>query len=83
MNNYSPRTYVNQYSVVSHCPAILGRVFGFIGIPGFKAKAVSVIPSSKGTAVTIVSWNGLTRNTLVEPVEPTKESLDSVVRRFM
>jgi len=81
--NYSPRTVVSSYRVESHCPAILGRAFGAIGIPGFRAQAVSVTPSHLGTAVSVTGWNGLVRNELIEPVQPTKVALDRVVRRFM
>lgn len=81
--NYSPRTVVSEYTVESHCPAIIGRVFAWLGVPGFRSRAVTTVPSPLGTAVSVTGWNGITVNDLVEPVEPTRESLDRVVRRNM
>ena len=84
MNDYTPRTTIAYYIVRSHCPACIGWVFGWLGVPGFLAHTVVISSSEEETMVNVRSWSGGWSSIKLGPVsEPTSESLNSLARKFM
>ena len=81
--DYSPKVEVSYYRVESHCPVLIGRVLGWLGVPGFRSHVVTIATSEEATKVNVRNWDGHWSSIALGPVKPTKDSLDRLVRDFM